>query len=87
MNGRPSGLPASSHRIDEKVLLDRLCGSPYIDLHRLAYTWCDGVLTLRGRVPSYFLKQIAQAIAASVAGVAAVDNQLEVVQPVQSPQQ
>lgn len=38
----------------------------------------EGVLLLRGRVPTYYLKQIAQAFVASVPGVEQVDNRIQV---------
>jgi hypothetical protein len=51
-------------------------------------TWkhvaCDcreGVLVLRGCLPSYCLKQIAQEAVARLEGVAAIDNRLQVVTP------
>jgi hypothetical protein len=48
----------------------------------LSCEWRDGVLTLRGRVPSYYLKQLAQACLQGLAGVTAIDNQL-IVAPLQ----
>jgi osmotically-inducible protein OsmY len=41
----------------------------------------QGAITLRGRVPSFFLKQLAQAAARGVAGVVAVRNHLDVAHP------
>ena len=38
----------------------------------------EGVLLLRGRVPTYYLKQIAQTVVADVPGVEQVDNRIEV---------
>jgi hypothetical protein len=40
-----------------------------------------GAITLLGRVPSYYLKQLAQERAGGVAGVVAVRNNLDVVPP------
>ncbi len=43
---------------------------------------CDfrgGVLTLRGRVPSFYLKQVLQSILKDVSGVRRVDNRVDVV--------
>jgi hypothetical protein len=39
----------------------------------------EGVVTLQGRVPSYYLKQVAQELVGRVPGVEAVSNYLEVV--------
>jgi hypothetical protein len=41
----------------------------------------SGVLHLHGSVPSYYLKQLAQALVASIDGVCLIDNQIEVSRP------
>jgi osmotically-inducible protein OsmY len=51
--------------------------SPYPPLHGVACRFRDGVLTLTGRVPSYYLKQIAQSLVLSVEGVMQVHNDIE----------
>jgi osmotically-inducible protein OsmY len=56
----------------------RLGASGYLALRRIHCECQGGVLSLRGSVPSHYLKQVAQAIAAEVAGVRRVDNQLRV---------
>jgi hypothetical protein len=60
----------------------RLGQAAYYGLRLLSCEWRDGVLTLRGRVPSYYLKQLAQAHLQGIAGVEAIDNQL-IVAPLQ----
>ncbi len=55
--------------------------SPYQELHRVKFEFREGVLTLRGRVPSSFLKQIAQSIVFSMECIETIDNRLEVVEP------
>lgn len=52
--------------------------SPYHQLRRLRCEFRDGVLVLRGSVPSYHLKQLAQTIVQGLESVAKVDNQVEV---------
>jgi len=50
----------------------------------LANIWCDyqaGVLVLRGHVPSYFLKQLAQETVRRVDGVEHIENEIEVDSP------
>lgn len=57
---------------------ERLSASPYF---RLRSVWCDyheGVLCLRGRVPTFYLKQVAQTIACQVDGVEECMNRIEV---------
>jgi osmotically-inducible protein OsmY len=65
----------------EASVEERLGASGYLALRRIH---CDcecegGVLCLRGFVPSQYLKQVAQTIAAAVEGVRRVDNRIEVV--------
>jgi hypothetical protein len=57
---------------------ERLRKSPYTALRCV---WCEydaGTLTLRGRLPSFFHKQLAQVAVAGLAEVAQVVNQIEV---------
>lgn len=49
-------------------------------LRQLGLHYESGTVTLFGRVPSYFLKQLAQVTVMSVPGVRAIDNQLQVVE-------
>jgi hypothetical protein len=53
--------------------------SSHIELHNICCDFSGGVLTLRGRVPTYHLKQIAQASVVDVPGVVEVHNRVEVV--------
>ena len=59
----------------------KLRRSSYFELRGVCCDFSGGVLTLRGRVPSYHLKQLAQADVAEVPGVIEVDNRVEVVAP------
>lgn len=52
--------------------------SSYFELHNVSCDYSGGVLTLRGHVPTYHLKQIAQASVADVPGVVEVHNRVEV---------
>lgn len=52
--------------------------SAYAALRGVACECRKGVLTLRGRIPSYFLNQVALQLARNVAGVQGVVNRLEV---------
>jgi len=53
--------------------------SAYSSLRELECHDRDGIITLRGRVPSYFLKQLAQETATQMAGDAPIVNRIEVV--------
>lgn len=52
--------------------------------HFLRFVDCcfqNGVLTLSGRVPSFYLKQMAQTVLANIEGVDRIDNRVDVVSP------
>ena len=57
----------------------RLCRSGYHELHFVSCNFHEGVLTLRGRVSSFYLKQVAQTAIRDLDGVGEVNNRLEVV--------
>ena len=56
-----------------------LRSNPYLALKNVSCEWLDGVLVLRGCLPSYYLKQLAQEAVASLKGVARIDNPIQVV--------
>ncbi len=64
-------------RIEESVQ-ERLLGSPYFALRNVGCVYRDGVLTLQGSLPTYYLKQVAQSVVAETEGVTTVVNQIEV---------
>jgi hypothetical protein len=67
----PSTSPAA---VVQQVLRD----SPYQALRCLSCQWHDGVLTIRGCVPSFYLKQLAQNAARRVGGIERIENLVEV---------
>ncbi len=53
--------------------------SPYAAIRAVSCELSEGTLTLRGSVPSYYLKQVAQRLALGrLGGVAAIENRLQV---------
>ena len=38
----------------------------------------DGVLTLRGRLPSFYLKQVLQTVLRDLSGIQRIDNQTDI---------
>ncbi len=60
---------------------DTLRRTGYGQLRTIDLQYDDGTLTLSGRVPSHFLKQVAQSAVLSVAGVLRINNELCVVSP------
>jgi hypothetical protein len=70
--------------ITEKYLIQEearmlLHQSPYPELWSATCEFHEGVLTLRGEVPSFFLKQVAQSIVFGIERVKSIDNHLDVV--------
>ena len=57
----------------------RLRKSGYHQLQHISCEFHEGVLTLRGRVSSFYLKQVAQTLINQLDGVGEVNNRLEVV--------
>jgi osmotically-inducible protein OsmY len=58
---------------------ERLRGHSHLRVQRI---WCeidDGRLFLRGQVPSFFYKQLAQEAVQNIAGVSQILNEIEVV--------
>ena len=57
-----------------------LC-SPYLPLRLLRCDYHEGVLAIRGRVPTFYLKQLAQTVVSRMRGVEQVSNRVEVIPP------
>jgi osmotically-inducible protein OsmY len=55
--------------------------NPYPALKNVACDCRGGVLVLRGYLPSYYLKQVAQEVVAHLEGVKGIENQIQVVTP------
>lgn len=56
----------------------RLRQSPYLEVRFVTCEFHEGVLTLRGRVPTYYLKQIAQSLVLRMERVEEINNRVEV---------
>jgi hypothetical protein len=70
--------PASPQAVAERGLRS----SRYSALRHVSCDYQGGVLVLRGCLPSYYLKQLAQEVVAQlVQGVGRLDNQIQVVPP------
>jgi osmotically-inducible protein OsmY len=78
--GRPNPFAVLFEEITE-IAQQMLRQSSYFELRDVSCDFSGGILTLRGRVPSYHLKQLAQASVASVPGVVEVHNHVEVMSP------
>lgn len=62
----------------EEAARIRLQHSPYRALRRVTCEFTDGVLSLRGSVPTYHYKQLAQVAVLGIAGVQRIVNEVEV---------
>jgi osmotically-inducible protein OsmY len=72
--------PPPVRRVDSTDVAERaLRSSPYLALRNVTCDCRDGVLTLRGCLPTYYLKQVAQAVVARLEGVRQVVNEIQVV--------
>jgi osmotically-inducible protein OsmY len=71
----------SSDRTIVEAATLRLQMSPYMPLRVVRCECNHGVLTLAGRVPSFYHRQMAQQHVRSVAGVNQIDDQLQVQTP------
>jgi osmotically-inducible protein OsmY len=74
---RPNPFAALFQEIAE-IAQAALRRSAYFELRNVSCDYSGGILTLRGRVPTYHMKQMAQASVAEVPGVVEVHNRLEV---------
>ena len=68
-----------SHEVTEAAKA-RLQKSPYLRIRNLSCEYDQGVLVLGGRLPSFYLKQLAQVAVAGLEGVMHVVNDVDVVQ-------
>jgi osmotically-inducible protein OsmY len=57
---------------------DRLQQSPHVALREVTCEFRQGLLVLRGRVPTFYHKQLAQETIAHMEGVVGVINDIEV---------
>jgi hypothetical protein len=71
--------PISSDQAIETLVHAEFLKSPYGAIRAVSCQMNDGLLTLSGCVPSYYLKQVAQRLALNVLqGLAVIVNQLRV---------
>lgn len=72
------GTPEHAKQIAENAKL-RIVHQPHLSVQRIWCEFADGRLILRGQVPSYYHKQLAQAAVAGMEGVRQVVNEIEVI--------
>jgi osmotically-inducible protein OsmY len=64
-----------------RIAQRRLRRSPYHAIRAITCEFHEGVLTLRGRVPSYYLKQVVQELIRTVDRVSEINNRVGVGPP------
>jgi osmotically-inducible protein OsmY len=64
-----------------ELAASRLRSNGYSALKNVSCTFEESSLILRGSVPSYYLKQLAQQTVAQLEGVYWIENQIQVVAP------
>jgi osmotically-inducible protein OsmY len=74
--------PESSHASIKDFAERCLRNNPYLALKNVSCDYLDGVLFLRGFLPTYYLKQLAQEVIGGLEGVERIDNQIQVVTPI-----
>jgi hypothetical protein len=79
-NSNLGTLPTPPRRVAE-LAETRLRKNSFLTLRNIACTFTDGVLTLQGCLPSYYLKQVAQEIVSGLPGVDQVVNHIDVASP------
>lgn len=69
---------AQQQQMVEQAVEAALQQAGYYALKQIRCEFDRGMLTLCGSVPSFYMKQMAQAAVSRVSGIELIDNQLEV---------
>ena len=81
-SGRLAAVPFSPLPPSREQIVDRaencLRHNPYLANKNVHCDFHEGVLTLRGCLPTYYLKQLAQAALGPVSGIQSIVNEIEV---------
>ncbi len=78
--GREKGVSDEKASVEAEAR-SRLGTSGYHHLQQISCEFHDGVLTLRGLVPTFHLKQVAQTLIRRLEGVGEINNRLAVAVP------
>ena len=70
-------IDVGDQRVAEGVVRALQC-SPYLALRMLSCSVTQRIVTLQGRLPSFYLKQVAQSLACRVEGAVEVRSEIEV---------
>lgn len=78
LTARTATLNDSPHLDPGELAESRLRCNSYLALQRVSCDFHEGVLVLRGRVPTYYLKQMALAAVTGVTGIGRVVDHIDV---------
>jgi len=65
----------------EELAERRLRSDSHQDIKKISCRCSNGVLVLQGRVPTYYLKQVAQETVSRLNRAERIENQIEVIAP------
>jgi hypothetical protein len=75
--------PAATTRVPNAVHAAQQLVGQHCHFHgranRFEFVQSDGVLTIRGTVPTFYLKQVLQSLLQNLDGIRWIDNQVDVV--------
>ncbi len=71
-------IPSGEKAAIEAEAQSRLQTSGHPQLRKVSCEFHEGVLILRGQVPTFYLKQVAQTLVRRLEGVGEINNRLEV---------
>jgi osmotically-inducible protein OsmY len=81
-SGRLAAISISSRPMLSQQIVDCaedcLRRNPYLALENVQCDFHEGVLTLRGCLPTYYLSQMAQATVGPITGIQRIVNEIEV---------
>ena len=82
MDRQTSPADAPNHAADSSSPGDRarqiISTSTYPEVRRLSAVFGDGVLTLTGQLPSFYMKQIVLSAVRDIAGVERIEHHIDV---------
>ena len=76
--GKPPPKDADSSNLTTERARARLRESPYLSIRQVSCEFDRGALMLRGRLPTFYYKQLAQEAVADLDGIRQVVNEIEV---------
>jgi osmotically-inducible protein OsmY len=77
MHAEPSRTSPREKPLVEQAV-ERLRNSPYLPLREVSCEYRRGVLSLRGEVATFYLKQLAQTTVSDLDGIDEIQNEIEV---------